>query len=230
MQTHVIITGHARTFAHCWPNLRWNVINRLENPVIHASVEPDDDAEKMRQTLEKTGLPFHFRTVTQPAPEDFPDYGYAYRHAPYAISVAPYAIVTQLWRMRDGYLDAAPMIGERDTVVRLRPDLWFHEPISMAECDLNLPGSVNYPWWGNFGGINDRFAIMPAKRAQDYFDAYPSINQAISEGCPLHPESLVAYACRNVPKKRCNFLFSTMRPTGQRWPEILPGEFPPFRP
>jgi hypothetical protein len=132
--------------------------------------------------------------------------------------------------MRDGYLEASPMIGERDTVVRLRPDLWFHEPISMAECDLSLPGSVNHPWWGNFGGINDRFAIMPSKRAQDYFDAYPSINQAIAEGCPLHPESLVAYACRAAPKKRCNFLFSTMRATGQRWPEILPGEFPPFRP
>ena len=227
MNTHIIITGHARSFARCWPNLLWDVVRQVQSPVIHASVDPDTDAVEMERILKASGLPFTFRTVSQPPQEAFPDYGDAHKHAPYAISVSPYAVMAQLWRMADGYEAAKGAINPGDCVIRMRPDLWFHELVAWDHVEWRNC-AILHPWWGNFGGMNDRFAIMPAKHAPAYFNAWHSVKGAIEAGCPLHPESLLAYACREIPSMRANFLFSTIRATGQqRWPEVLPGEIPP---
>lgn len=224
MKTHIIISGHARTFAHCWPNIRWNVVKRLSNPVFHASLHPDAEGVHLVQTLEAEGYEVRHEYVEQP--ETWPDYGDAHKHAPYAISVPVSAVLGQLWRMERAWMFARANVSHGDTIVRLRPDLWFHKPISVVQSCFGH--CVQFPWWGNFGGMNDRFAVMDTAAAMEYFTAYSAIPQAIKEGCPLHPESLLAHACRDVEKIKADFLFSTIRPSGQqRWPEILPGETPP---
>ena len=53
-------------------------------------------------------------------------------------------------------------------VVRLRPDLFFHR----LEIHEPSPADVCVPYWGGYGGINDRFAFMGADAARYYFNTY----------------------------------------------------------
>ena len=87
-------------------------------------------------------------------------------------------------------------------VVRHRPDLFFHR--------LEWPRAIGYndvfvPYWGSYGGINDRFAIMGIGGAEYYFSAYDHAASFLREGCPLHPETLSAAALA--------VLFASVRPT-----------------
>lgn len=182
----------------------------------------------MVETLESTGYEVRHEYIEQP--NEWPDFGNAHLHAPYAISVPISAILGQLWRMQEGYDFARHKIDWPDIVVRLRPDLWFHQPIPEYD-ETEVEGStILHPWWGNFGGLNDRFSVMGSHAAEAYFATYSLIESAIEVGCPLHPESLVAHACMDCKVQKAPFLFSTIRATGQqRWPEILPGETPPIK-
>ena len=44
-------------------------------------------------------------------------------------------------------------------IIRLRADLWFHSQVKLPRL---LPLEVCTPWWGRYGGVNDRFAVMGA--------------------------------------------------------------------
>lgn len=50
------------------------------------------------------------------------------------------------------------------------------------------------PYWGRFGGCNDRLALLGALSARDYFTAFAKLDGLIREGCPLHPESIIKAA------------------------------------
>lgn len=172
--------------------------------------------------------------------------GRMYSHEPYAISVHPQAVLRQLWQLERGWAMANARVNEGlkeayafqrvyGLVVRCRPDLWFRScglplfvnlmvnphPKSICETD----GSQAWcPWWGRFGGCNDRFAILGTKAAEAYFTTYSRIPKLIADGCPLHPESLVAASlqdagCTIYDTMRAEF--STLRMDGTfRDPEI----------
>jgi hypothetical protein len=136
-----------------------------------------------------------------------------------------------------------------DTIIRLRADLWFHsfeDPferhVSRYYYDkgtqmphvggglvMTLPCGSNEchtPAWGEFGGINDRFAIMGPSAARYYFTVFERLPELLAAGCPFHPESLVAASLElgNVSLHRTlKTFFSTERLDGtRRWPEITP--------
>lgn len=138
-------------------------------------------------------------------------------------------------------------LDQFDTIIRLRADLWFHsfdlphfkgpefrheETLEEAFRRVNHPdktpcaGECFTPPWGEFGGINDRFAIMGPAAARYYFTVFDRIPELLASGCPFHPESLVAASLElgNVSLHRTlKTFFSTERLDGnRRWPEITP--------
>jgi len=70
------------------------------------------------------------------------------------------------------------------------------------------------PWWGRFGGCNDRMAILGKKAAPIYFNLYNHIESLLKDGCPFHPETLLlAHLERNHVrvKHTLNAMFGTLR-------------------
>jgi hypothetical protein len=224
MRTAIIITGHMRTFARCVHSLRWHVVRHFRHGYVdfYVSTVADADAEGAEALLRGLfpGSRVFFEAVKQ-QPE-LPELPEPVRFEPYARSVPVQAVLRQLWQMEQGWwLYRRHRIGDETHVVRVRPDLFFHD------CEwTGLDGTVQTPWWGRFGGVNDRFAIMPEGLSSPYFTAYSFIEEAMAAGCPLHPESLVRAACelRGVPvSRRLRATFTTLRHDGQnRPPEITP--------
>ncbi len=151
--------------------------------------------------------------------------GVPYTHEPYAISVHPQAVLRQLWQLEQGWrlFVRTSAIEEYGYVIRCRPDLWCHS-IEMPHfgdgCALN---GAWVPWWGRFGGVNDRFAILGRFAAQHYLTTYSATSCHAANGCPIHPESLVAASleANGCASNRLFAEFSTLRSNGEmRMPEI----------
>lgn len=211
--TALIITGQARTFARCFPNLKFQVFRKLNNPHFFVSVAADEDADSV-EVLRKhypEGRVF-IEKVEQPMlpepPLQLAD------SAPYAITptrtpgVGPLqGILRQQWHLSRGYRFAMNNgADEAQVIVRCRPDLHFHkfgeslglvpqeDGLAAGYYHAPMPQDAVTPYWGNYGGVNDRFAILGPIAAKAYFETYDNLAAMLDEGCPFHPESLVAYA------------------------------------
>ena len=177
--------------------------------------------------------------------------GSPYMHEPYHISVDPRAVLGQLWMLREGWRLYQEANDPADLIIRIRPDLWFHSfalphafrmfehdpkrrtveikcdsaQIEKAQAQIDARSATACtPWWGRFGGVCDRFAMLGAKAAEAYFTTYDHIPAMIAEGAPLHPETLVHYAMKRAGISICDDMkaeFSTLRKSGEmRPPEI----------
>lgn len=248
MRTAILISGHMRSFDRCLPTLHWHVFRHFVPAVgaalradcecdFFVSTEPDEDADKADLLYEKYGAEcFHFDDTPQPT-EELKDLGAKYEHhaahAPYAISVPAWQVLAQLWRLERCWqfvLEANPRAAEEpyDVYIRCRPDLWI-ESASIPEIyhrTSRWPMMALTPWWGRFGGVNDRFAILGHVAATGYFLTWSRVPDLLQSGCPLHPESLIkasleAAGCRI--DDTLDVSFSTLRANGERrFPEIMP--------
>jgi hypothetical protein len=54
------------------------------------------------------------------------------------------------------------------------------------------------PWWGTYGGINDRFSLLGRTAADAFFSIYDLLPKMLEEGAPFHPETLAGYALRRA--------------------------------
>jgi hypothetical protein len=75
------------------------------------------------------------------------------------------------------------------------------------------------PWWGKFGGINDRLAVMGPEAAETYFSLYSGIDGLLKHGCPFHPETMLAgwlQMCGVTVENTLMATFSTDRMDGSR--------------
>jgi len=194
------------------------------------------------------------------------DLNAAAAHAPYAISVPVEAVLGQLWRLQQCW-SFVPMDTFKgyDLIIRCRPDLWMESfalpkfpnkrPVPVAMPDgptlvigRGMPDTIaSTPWWGRFGGVNDRFAILGLGAAFRYFCTFENIPALLQAGCPLHPESLIkasleAGGC--TIDDTLDVSFSTLRPAaadhpagfvriadgcGRRFPEIMAADIAHFR-
>ncbi len=183
-----------------------------------------------------------------------PELACAYHQAPYTNAAPAHQLLLQHWYQNEVWkffqsisrgaaenaepdpslrASAPPREPMFETIIRLRADLWFHS-LDVPDCingyDNGVFGSTVAftPWWGRFGGINDRFAIMGHEAARYYFNVFEHIAELLAAGCPFHPESLVKANLErgNVDlHETLRTEFSTVRPPGdprgeQRWPEI----------
>lgn len=253
MKTAIIYTGAMRSFDKCWKNHQWMIWRHFPDAKFYCVTEDDEDAGKMLHmpngTIER-GVKQPEMVIPKGCPSDWTP-GRPYMHEPYHISVDPRAVLGQLWMLREVWRLYQEANEPADLVIRIRPDLWFHsfkmphsfrfmeadprkimvtmvlDPIQAARAHAEISdrsSTACVPWWGRFGGINDRFALLGADAAEHYFTTYDKIPAMIEAGAPLHPETLVATSLRNGLISICDDMkaeFSTLRKSGEmRPPEI----------
>lgn len=202
MKTAVIISGQMRTFAQCYPNQKYTVFRKLEDPHFFVSCEDNEQADSA-ELLKKDYKHVHIERVKPPELQ-CPDMAYTL-HAPYAITptkipgVPPLlGIMRQLWHLSRAWKFAAEVTDgwkefdqSDDAIMRLRPDLHFHRFDTVM---LDSVYQALTPWWGTYGGVNDRCALLGFKAAAAYFETYDKLPTLLEQGCSFHPESLVAAA------------------------------------
>lgn len=234
MKTAVIITGHMRSFERCLPTIHWHVLRHFPDAAFFVATVNDADAKKAELLRARyPSAQIEIDAVSQqpelplpvgPTASDW-TVGRMYGHEPYQISVHPQAVLRQLWQLNRGWeLYVSRRKQEADVVIRLRPDLWFRScEHSMQRAPahrafLDLKNVAITPWWGRFGGVNDRFGIMGSKAAEAYFATYASIPALLAAGCPLHPESLIkasVEAAGCVVDDTLRAEFATLRSNGE---------------
>jgi hypothetical protein len=227
MKTAILLSGHIRSFERCLPGLHWFVFRHFPGADFFVSTEPDEDAPKAELLRAKyPDAKVSIDTTPQPAMVFPPEWITAAAHAPYAISVPVEHVVGQLWRLNrclDHFIESAgpSILRDYDTVVRCRPDLWFHSFTKPPRIKSNR---ARTPWWGRFGGVNDRFAVLGMNAAMAYFSTYRKIGAHLAAGCPLHPESLIRASLEGANAAIDDTMraeFSTLRANGEtRNPEV----------
>lgn len=91
---------------------------------------------------------------------------------------------------------AASSLGDERVVIVARPDvLWFknYRPIVWIWMGQFFGF---FPRWGRFGGLNDRFAILPARLAEKFLGQSDSIVSYASKKRSLHAEKFLAWLFR----------------------------------
>lgn len=189
MKTAVIITGQARTFKECWKTQDWCLFRKLPDPTFFVSVADDKDADDLKVIGEK--YPLHFEKVQQPEIDEPPAILKLDEHSGWGRSASVQNILRQFWALQQGYSFYRKAVNEGFSIpnilVRCRPDLWMQD----IKVPFPLPGECFTPWWGTYGGVNDRLAIMATNCGDHYFDVFPHRKQLWDAGCPLHPETML---------------------------------------
>lgn len=228
MKTAVLISGQLRTFGKCYPTQRFQIFRHYE-PDLHffCSLSGEGGASAAGYILRQDYQNVHVESYEDPT--DLPvipvESG---QFAPYANATSHEKLMLQHWGNKKvwDFFCASADKESFDVIIRIRPDLWIHRFQQQVGRFLYPPANVAFcPWWGKFGGVNDRLAVMGCTAASHYFNVYPNIHTLMDMGCPFHPESLVAETMRIGGVHVENNLmteFSTMRMDGsQRWAEIV---------
>jgi hypothetical protein len=244
MSTAILISGQLRTFAKCWPTQRWHVLRHFADPHFFITVQ-FDQAEIIADLIKEYGKDrVHYDPRTDPdlSAHLTPELTAAYHQAPYANAAPAHQLLLQHWYQNEcwkHFLKVEPTLPQTNAsqfrffnIIRMRADLWFHSfeiperLAGMSSKNWSIVGDNEAftPWWGRFGGINDRVAWLGRKAAPYYFNVFEAIPELLAAGCPFHPESLVKANLErgNVSlHETLRAEFSTLRTTGeQRWPEI----------
>lgn len=235
MKTAILYSGHMRTFAKTYANHRWMLHRHFPGAHFFVSCVDDENAASAEMLLQHHPADrVHIEKVAQPEriplpegcpPEESWQRGTNFMHEPYAISVSPQGVLKQLWHLNRVWQFACDHgVQDFDRFVRVRPDIWFHSMgkapdvvCSSAENpdELKALDWAAVPWWGRFGGVNDRVAVMTSVAAQHYFTAFAKLDAIIRQGCPLHPESIIKAALENVCVVKLATEFSTIRNNGE---------------
>jgi hypothetical protein len=240
MSTAVLISGQLRTFAKCWPTQRWHVLRHFDDPHFFITVQDEMEGVEpfelglLRAEYGSDHVHVDLRTDPDLSAHLTPELAAAFHLAPYANAAPAHQLLLQHWYQAEvwkHFCNLKSQISDLkspvfDTVIRLRGDLWFHSfEISDLESQMHERTAL-VPWWGRFGGINDRLAVMGPEAAKYYFTVFEAIPELLAAGCPFHPESLVK---ANLERGNINLYetlrteFSTLRQNGQsRPPEIAP--------
>ena len=225
MKTAVLISGQLRTFKKCYPTQKWQIFRHYE-PDIHFFASICNDAQAADIELLQRDYPsVNVSVETYDDPTDLPiiplEKGAS---APYANAITHDKLMLQHWGNKKVWEFFASKVDPNsfDTIIRIRPDLWIHRFRMPYGPD---PNEAFLPWWGKFGGINDRLSVMGIDAARFYFSVYDIIPILLKNGCPFHPETLVAESLRREGMRIRSELmteFSTERMDGsRRWAEIV---------
>ena len=84
-----------------------------------------------------------------------------------------------------------------DWVVFMRPDLECLDALDYSSHLSRPQRSIVTPSWHQFGGLNDRVAILPKRAVRAYFRRFRRINAFLKTGQPLHAETFLAFCLRD---------------------------------
>lgn len=104
-----------------------------------------------------------------------------------------------------------------DRVIFSRMDVIFEEPVNKLICDLDL-SNLWVPYFHNWGGYNDRFAVSNKENMFEYFSLYENLADYCREGLILHAETSLKYHLdykTNVDTKRFKIRFCRIRANGE---------------
>ena len=221
--TAVLMSGQFRTFPNCIRTQHWHVYRHF--PDVHFVVVAQNDVTAPGCVELLESLYGKARVVARLI-EDPTDLPMAPEHlgnfAPTANAAPHENLVLQHWyQMKVWELFAASGM-EPEVTIRMRGDNYM----SNFDSELELvPDAVHSPYWGKFGGINDRLAVMSGRAPEAYFNVYGQIDTLLHMGCPFHPESLLKASLELAGVRSIDTLrsaFTTYRADGKhRYPEIL---------
>jgi len=103
-----------------------------------------------------------------------------------------------------------------DRVVFSRMDIVFEKPVNQLICDLDL-SKLWVPYFHNWGGYNDRFAVSTKENVFKYFSLYDNLEEYCKEGLLLHAETSLKYHLDNKTDanvKRFPIRFCRIRANG----------------
>ncbi len=228
MKTAVLISGQLRTFKKCYPTQKWQIFRHYE-PDIHFFASICNDAQSNDiQLLRRDYENVRYEIIDDP--DDLPNVPTEQgSFAPYANATSHAKLMLQHWGNKKvwDFFASSAATESFDVIIRIRPDLWIHRfqppDLSPFEC---VPERICFsPWWGKFGGINDRLAVTGKEAARIYFNLYDMIPTLLKKGCPFHPETLLAESLRVqgiIVESNLMTEFSTERMDGsRRWAEIV---------
>lgn len=230
MSTAFLISGQMRTFARTFKNQRWMVYRHFADPHFFVTVQDNAQAASIDLLRDAYGADrVHVRLLDDPELPIPSEVSAAWHDAPYANAAPAHQLLLQHWYQNEVWSDfttyEAKTGADFADIVRIRPDLWFHTFSPKSSFYWKTESQAFVPYWGGFGGVNDRFAILTREAAFPYFTVYPQIAARLAEGCPFHPESLTAAALEAAGCEIYRVLqteFSTLRMDGSmRPPEIL---------
>lgn len=89
---------------------------------------------------------------------------------------------------------------EADVIMLMRPDVLWIKPYYPLAALLAGKFVSLFPKWGRFGGINDRFAIMPLHHAERYFLRKRLWRQYAGSIGRLHSERYLAWLFTGLPR------------------------------
>lgn len=201
MSDLVIYSGQARTFKQTVNSHWFRLLRHLDNPTVIVSVADDEQSRDM-EILRRLVDGVYIEYVQQPTvkePEVMP--GWLGIYPP---STDAQGILKQLWSLNRAWEFTCEKVNvpKSDRIIRIRPDLVLDRvnipTLTFRECVT--------PWWACWGGVNDRLAFMGREAASHYFGTWKNLDHLISNGCPLHPETLISeslrmggvYSCRSL--------------------------------
>jgi hypothetical protein len=126
--------------------------------------------------------------------------------------------VTAMWQDDASQLDA---------LVYTRPDIWFFSPLQVADVVAAAQSQspvVYTPSWGQYRGLNDRFAIGNADGMRVYgYRLDAALNYSQNHG-PMHSESFLLHVMKfhNVETRSTTIYFARIRASGlvSDWPVL----------
>lgn len=210
MKTAILISGQARTIAKCLPTQHWHVYRHFEDLHFFIVWQDEPNAVAGVKLLEdKYGKErVHAKLITDPT--DLPMIPLKDgAHAPYANAAPHPQLMMQHLYQEEVWKFYKEHNGDAETVIRMRGDNFFHSfamprekfgdivetsgnVVTMSTSKERQENTAYLPWWGRFGGVNDRFAIMGPRAAEHYFTVFSKIERLMKElNCPFHPESLL---------------------------------------
>jgi len=235
----IILSGQMRSFERCLPTMNRHLFPHFPGADFYVSTVQDEDTHKV-DLLAKSHPASRIHIEVAPfQPECLTDFkarggrvrdnwqvGQIMDHEPYGSGSSPSAHLAQYWQQRQAWRLFEKARGEKtyDVIVRCRPDLWFHGYTPPPE----IPGDQSLlaltPWWGRWGGCNDRFALLGQKAARSYYNVYDTVPELQAKGCPFHTECIYKAAleeasARVLPIVRADF--ATLRTNGEHRPQEI---------
>lgn len=190
----ILVSGQVRTLAQVFPTIRWHLLRRFLRVHVFASLVDEPGAAEALELFRPHVERLEFELVkeqNEPLPAVLEKWARNESFASFrnTVTVASFARwfwhVARAWEFYESFKDESHRV-----FFKLRTDCFFHR----FQLPPHLDGpAVLVPWWGGYGGINDRLALITGREtARTYFTAYDRIDAAIEAGCPCHPESLLA--------------------------------------
>lgn len=200
MKAAILISGQCRTLDVCLPNLKAQIFRHFPEADLWVSVASGADAVQA-DLFTTLGMNVRLLEVVEQPVLDERDYRQRSEGGLYSIgegstdTTIVQRILRQAWHLHRVYAHAAASGEDYDAYIRLRPDQWF--VFGAAGFPIITPETAAIPWWGGFGGVNDRFAMLGTAAAKAYC-WWPNLDALLAGGCRFHPETLTKVALESA--------------------------------